>query len=262
MTENVRVPSVAGSFYPEGEKELDEMLSMFLGNVKNEKIRGSIKTLIVPHAGYVYSGQTAAYGYALLSGIKIKKVILLGPSHYGMFPGVAESGFQAWQTPLGFVKTFSIRDKIKDKNLVITNPGVHEPEHCLEVQVPFLQKVLGSGFEICPLLTGNVEPDVLSANLVPLLDEKTLLLISSDLSHYHSNERALEIDSAANQAIPKLDLDGLDNAEACGMTAIQTGICIANALGWKAKLLHHATSAEASGDFSSVVGYGCYAFYK
>lgn len=255
----MRVPSVAGSFYPDDAEELESMITKFLGNVSIPKLNGNLRALIVPHAGYIYSGQTAAYGYKLLSQYNnIEKIILLGPSHHALFPGIAESGFEVWKTPLGFVNICSLNLG----KLLITSPQVHEPEHCLEVQVPFLQVVMKNSFTLYPMLTGDIDPVLLADVLMPNLDEKTLLLISSDLSHYHSYEKALDIDAIANQAIPGLNFEKLKNAEACGIKAVQTAMSIADKAEWKGKLLHYTTSADASNDKSSVVGYGSYAFYK
>ncbi len=258
-----REPAVAGTFYPDDEKELREMIEKFLKEAKEVKIEGKLRGLVVPHAGYIYSGPVAAYGYKLLAEQKPQpsKILLIGPAHYGMFHGLAESGEKIWKTPLGLVNAGSIASQIADRSILNIYPPVHRPEHCLEVQLPFLQTVLKTNFTIYPLLSGEVAPTILANALEPLIDEDTIYIASSDLSHYHSYEDARKLDAVANKSVPSLDFRKAEYIEACGKTGIVTLMHIAKSRGWKGKLLDYRNSGDTAGPRNSVVGYGCYAFY-
>lgn len=263
LTEEVREPAVAGAFYPSDENELKKMIEGYLKKAGDTKISGRLRGLVVPHAGYVYSGLTAAYGYKLLMKQKTQpeKILLFGPAHYGMFVGAAESGSTTWMTPIGPVNAGSIASKIEDKGLMHTYPQVHRQEHCLEVQLPFLQKVMKNQFTVYPVLTGEINPAMLANAVEPLIDDDTLYIASSDLSHYHSYADAKRIDSVANQSIPSLDFKKAEYIEACGKTAILTLMQIAKSKGWKGKLLDYRNSGDTAGPKDGVVGYGAYAFY-
>lgn len=260
----VRYPAVAGSFYPSDENELRKMIRDYLSKAKDVDIKGRLRALVEPHAGYIYSGPVAAYGYKLLEkhSAKIKKVLLIGPSHYAAFFGVAESNADEWETPIGKVSAGSARAFVRNKELITTNPDVHAPEHCLEVQLPFLQSVL-KDFVIYPLLTGNVNSEELAMALVDQIDDSTLIIVSSDLSHYKPYDTALRIDSIANKAVPSLDIEKFEReGDACGKTAILTLMHIAKKKKWKGKLLDYRNSGDTAGPKDAVVGYGCYAFYE
>lgn len=258
--EIIRRSAVSGYFYPGNSKELKNMVNDFLKKAKAKKISGKIKGLVEPHAGYIYSGLTAAYGYKLLSQLDKNrkwKIILLGPSHHAYFSGAAISTTDFWLTPLGKVRV----EKIKIEGL-LDIPEARLYEHSLEVQLPFLQCVLND-FSIIPILTGEIDPKELSDILIPILDDKTIIITSSDLSHFHSYEEANKIDKIANEAIPKLEIKKVEEeVEACGKTGILTLMHIAKKMKWKGKLLHFCNSGDVTGDKSQVVGYGCYAFYQ
>jgi len=255
----VRVPAVAGSFYPDDAEELKKMITDFLNKAKPKKVK-NLKALIVPHAGYIYSGPVAAYGYKLLEKGQFKKVIGVGPSHYGAFPGASEDDSTGWQTPLGTVKTGRL-SKFAKPNTIGCYPQAHAPEHSLEVQLPFLQMTLGNEFTFYPLLTGAVTPALLADALEPAMDDDTLLLVSSDLSHYHPYGDATRIDKIANEAIPKLDLKKGELIDACGRVGILAAIQIARSKNWSSTLLDYRNSGDTAGPKSGVVGYGAYAFY-
>lgn len=262
MGGNARPPAVAGTFYPDDPVELRSMIAEFLDKAALAAAPGVPRAMVVPHAGYIYSGPVAACGYKLLSGHSggVRRVILLGPSHYGAFFGAAESGSECWETPLGVVNTWSLKAELRNSELITVIPEVHAPEHSLEVQIPFLQSVMKDGFSICPMLTGDVSPKALADALAPALDKNTFLIASSDLSHYHTYDDAVSTDSIANYAIPKLDFERLKGAEACGMTAIRTLMHIAKLKGWEGRMLDYRNSGDTAGDRARVVGYGCYAF--
>ncbi len=241
----VRDAAVAGSFYPAGADELEKLIDEYLENADPEPSE-NLKGLILPHAGYVYSGAVAAYGYKLLE--KQKKILALGPSHYAMFPGLVESGMAKWETPFGKVKTYSIGLK--------QYPAAHRPEHSLEVQLPFLQKVL-KDFEFDPILTGEVSPTE-GADTLEKRDD--FLLISSDLSHYMPYDDALEKDRNTLSMIEKNDLEGfLAKGDACGRTGIAIAMELAKRKGWKFRILKYANSGDTAGARDNVVGYAAIA---
>jgi AmmeMemoRadiSam system protein B len=258
--EIIRHSVVSGYFYPGNPKELKDMINGFLKKVDIKKISGEVKGLVEPHAGYVYSGLTAAYGYKILSQFnknKKWKIVLLGPSHHGYFPGAAMSTADYWLTPLGKVKV----EKTKIDGL-LDIPEAHLNEHSLEVQLPFLQCVLND-FSIIPILIGEADPKELSEILKPILDDSTIIIVSSDLSHFHSYREAKKIDKVADDSIPKLEIKKVEEkVEACGKTGILTVMNIAKEMGWKGELLHSCNSGDVTNDKSQVVGYGCYGFFK
>jgi MEMO1 family protein len=241
----VRNAAVAGSFYPAGADELERLIDEYLERADPEPSE-NLKGIIVPHAGYIYSGAVAAYGYKLLGGQK--KVIALGPSHYAMFPGLAESGMAKWETPFGKVKTYSIGLR--------SYPAAHRPEHSLEVQVPFLQKVLGD-FEFDPILTGEITPGE-GSDILEKYDD--FLLVSSDLSHYMPYDDALEKDRKTLSMIEKNDLEGFAaEGDACGRAGISIAMELARRKGWKFRVLKYANSGDSAGPKDNVVGYGAIA---
>jgi AmmeMemoRadiSam system protein B len=250
----IRKSAVEGMFYPSDADELNEMIDKFLKNAKETKIDGETKAIIVPHAGYFYSGQTAAYAYKLLEKFKgKKKIILLGPSHQFYFEGIAADVNEYWQTPLGKVKVIASEfDKLEN---------AHAEEHCLEVQIPFLQKVLKE-FEILPLVLCETDPKDVAEKIIPLLDKDTLIVISSDLSHYHPYDEAVRLDKATNEAVEKLDYHSAESKEACGIIPILTAIEIAKKLKWKCRLLKYMNSGDVMGDRGNVVGYSSFVMYK
>jgi len=259
MELNIRKPAVAGMFYPSGAKSLGAALQSYFQNVPIGETIGALKAIIVPHAGYVYSGQVAACGFAALerwnaarSGDRPAKIILLGPSHRTFIREVVEDGHAFWETPMGRVKTWA--------NGFSPKEWVHREEHCLEVEVPFLQHILGD-FEILPLVAGQVDAPAAAKEIIPLLDDDTLLVVSSDLSHYYEYRNATRLDRATISAIEDLDVDAFQRVgEACGRFPILIAMHIALELGWKCRLLHYANSGDVTGDKSSVVGYAALEF--
>lgn len=249
---STRRAAVAGAFYP-GGRDVGNMVDNFLKSVPEASIEGELKALIVPHAGYVYSGKVAAYAYALLRKYKKSRIILLGPSHHVYFNDVVSDVNEYWETPLGRVKVAeSSFPKLGE---------AHLDEHCLEVQLPFLQRIFGE-FEILPLVAGDADPRAIAKKLVKMLDDKTILIASSDMSHYHDYDTAVKLDKAGINTILELDYDkARAELDACGKIPIMTVIDLAKRLGWKCKLLDYKNSGDATGDKSSVVGYASLAFY-
>ncbi|MEM4257212.1 MAG: AmmeMemoRadiSam system protein B [Candidatus Diapherotrites archaeon] len=251
----VRRPSVAGSFYPVSKKELSNLIDNLLERAKTFSLSGTLRALVCPHAGFVYSGVVAAVAYKQLFSRQNEslKVLILGPSHFVAFSGAAVSGYLEWETPLGRVRTLEV-------GFPEFYPA-HLDEHSIEVQLPFLQKVL-KNFTINPIVVGDYEPKSLAIALEPLVDDKTLVIASSDLSHYHSYKKAVALDSVANKAIPSLDFDSVEGIEACGKIPVIALMYLAKRFSWKGVFLDYKNSGDTAGDRQRVVGYGAYAFYE
>ncbi len=253
----IRKAAVAGYFYPKKSEELLKMVSNYIENSDDKKINGDVKGFIMPHAGYMYSGRVAAVGYKMLRKASKKRIILIGPSHFLPFIGASVSNHEYWETPLGKVKV----EKIKS-DFFIDFPEAHTSEHSLEVQLPFLQATL-KDFSIIPIVIGDVNVKKMADALIPLIDDDTVIIASSDLSHYHHYNDAKSLDDIANKFIPKLDLKTVEKkVEACGRSGILVLMYIAKKLKWKAKKIYYCNSGDVTGDKSQVVGYGCYVFYK
>jgi AmmeMemoRadiSam system protein B/AmmeMemoRadiSam system protein A len=323
MPKIIRRPAVAGQFYPADEGELREIIDRYLENAETPQppfIRGAtppnpplrkgrvistllvkggeggfkgveVMAVIVPHAGYVFSGSVAAYAYKELKGRKIKTAVLVGNAHSAYFQGIAVDDSDVWQTPLGLVevdKNFAEKLMRADKAISF-NGEAHQNEHSLEVQLPFLQTVLTTGFKIVPILFGNeAEPSSESSELGSLsgklaralpiiLREDDLVVISSDMSHYPSYKDAERIDNQTLELIKTGDMAGLErhisevenenvpNEQTllCGIDGVKTIMELANIMGWQAEILKYANSGDSSyGDKESVVGYGAVAYAK
>jgi len=265
--ERIRPAAVAGSFYPGSTEHLRHTVEALLAQASPPAFGGKLRGLIVPHAGYIYSGPVAATGYKTVKNSQFDssqfQVVLLGPAHHVYFVGAATLDVDTWQTPLGLVKSSQelITHALKHGDL-LDNPHAHAPEHSLEVQLPFLQVVLPH-CTIFPVLTGECDYRELARVLSSYLDELDLVIVSSDLSHYYSYDEAVERDALAHRAIESFDFTLMeDHVEACGKTAILTLMEIAKDHGWKAKLLDYRNSGDTAGDKFRVVGYGCYAFFE
>ena len=258
-----RKAAVAGSFYPGKKKALSEMISAFRKDcVKTPKLKGELRGLIVPHAGYIYSGIVAAAGYALLASKKKqpKKIVLVGPSHNAYFLGLARAPSTDWETPLGTVSAGAIEDLCGKSSTVIPSEEAHAKEHCLEVQLPFLQEVMHKAFTIYPVLTGEISPYAAADYLSKAFEDRNaFLIVSSDLSHYLPYDKAKQTDALTNGIIDRLDFDNALKIDACGRTGIRIGMHLAYKLGWKISLADYKTSGDTAGDKDRVVGYGCHA---
>ncbi|MBS3118088.1 AmmeMemoRadiSam system protein B [Candidatus Woesearchaeota archaeon] len=252
-----RQPVVAGMFYPKNPDELKQMLSSFLEQAEEIKLKEKLRALIVPHAGYIYSGIVAAQGYKLLTKNQFQKVILLGPSHYVAFydAAIADEDFL---TPLGKVKVGEINNWIKE-GLVEVSSEAHTKEHSLEVQLPFLQETLGDRFELYALVLGTVNEAKLAKFISEKLDEDTIVVVSSDLSHYLPYNKAVLKDNQTLNNILKGDAANLD---ACGRIPIKVLMHLAELKGWKPKLLDYRNSGDTAGDKGTVVGYASMAWVE
>lgn len=263
---NVRPPAVADMFYPGSANRLKQMILEYLEKAKPPKVDGRLKGLIVPHAGYIYSGPVAAYSYKLLRGLDPDvrwKILLLGPSHQMPFSGAAAPIFDQWKTPLGLVDVKDIREEIKEKESIIDIPGAGLEEHSLEVQVPFLQMVL-KDFVLYPLVLGNLRSDFLANDLLKFCKkDDVIVIVSTDLSHYMEYGEAKKTDLATSEAVCDIDVDKMiEIGDACGKTGVLTLMYIAKELGWKCKLLDYRNSGDTAGTKDQVVGYGAFAMFN
>lgn len=261
---NVRKPAVAGSFYPADPEKLRRTVQELLAAAHSES--PVPKAIIVPHAGYIYSGPIAASAYAPLIWVEerphpIQRVVLLGPAHYTAFDGLAASSADAFETPLGPVPidTPSIK-RIQDLPQVQLIDLAHRKEHSLEVQLPFLQEVLGS-FLLVPLAVG-FSPSEDVADVMDALWEAqgTIIVVSSDLSHYYDYDTARRLDAATSQAIEALQPEKISPEQACGSYVISGLLTLARRRGWTARTTDLRNSGDTAGDRESVVGYGAFLF--
>jgi AmmeMemoRadiSam system protein B/AmmeMemoRadiSam system protein A len=261
----VRPPAVAGLFYPDRRDALDRALDDALVEARpvSPPARRPPKALIVPHAGYVYSGPVAASGYRRLEGVRgrIRRVVLLGPVHRVPVRGLALPGVDAFDTPLGRVPLDADAiAALADLPQVIVSAAAHAREHSLEVQLPFLQRWLGS-FALVPLAVGDASAGEVAEVLERLWgDDATLVVISSDLSHYHPYDEARAIDAATVQAILAGDAR-LGHDQACGATPVAGLLEVARRRGLVADLCDLRNSGDTAGDRTRVVGYASVAFH-
>jgi AmmeMemoRadiSam system protein B/AmmeMemoRadiSam system protein A len=271
--ENVKDPAVAGTFYPADKKSLQNTVDTFLTKAEKAPGTGKLMVLISPHAGYMYSGQVAAYGYKQIQGGDIKKVILIGPSHQVGFKGASIYTKGSFKTPLGDVK---INEKIAEDLLnetadVRVYPEAFEKEHSLEVQLPFLQRVL-KDFTIVPILIGSPTKKTfehLVSKLTDIIDEKTLLVASTDLSHHHDYSAAKEMDSKVISAIERLsitdiiELLGTGKSEMCGGFPVVIVMEVARRSGANLGVVfRRANSGDVTGEKDKVVGYASIGLYR
>lgn len=282
VAQRVREPAVAGLFYPGEAAKLSKALDALLAAAPEHCIP-RLKGLVCPHAGYEYSGQTAAIAYKLLAGRDVRTVVVMGPSHYALLRGACIPNADDYRTPLGLVP---ISEKAKvlakvapfalESRGLVQRPawwrqapkaapeeGQDTPEtweHSVEVQVPFLQKVL-KNFKLLPILVGEADPEQMAKALAEQIDDHTIVVASSDLSHYHTYEAAKGLDSRCVKAIGDMDIDAMRSQEACGKLPILTLLHLARQKGWKAQVLDYRNSGDVTGDKDHVVGYAGVAFY-
>lgn len=261
-TASIRPAAVAGYFYPDDPQVLQAQIGEMLSTAVPLESVSLPKALIVPHAGYVYSGPVAASAYAAASGLRdvVRRVVLLGPAHRMPVEAFALPAAQFFSTPLGQIP-ISRNDwlALQARADVVVDDRPHALEHSLEVQLPFLQTILDA-FELVPLLVGDASPAQVAEVLTQLWGgPETLIVISSDLSHYHPYPQACCTDRSAVEQILKLR-PGLDHEQACGATPINGLIRAAAPHGLEPHLLDLRNSGDTAGDRSRVVGYASIAF--
>lgn len=261
MTYAVREPAVAGTFYP---ADPDELRSMLQGYLQHAHPPHTIpRAMILPHAGYIYSGPVAASGYSCLLNNRaaFHRVVLLGPAHRVPFRGLAAPSSATFMTPLGAV---AIDQDAIEGLLALPQVHVldeaHRLEHSLEVHLPFLQLSLDE-FTLVPLVVGEANAEEVCEVIETLAsDTGTLVIVSSDLSHYHEYETARQLDAATTRKIETLDFDSLGYDQACGRNPVSGLLLYAQRHGMSATTLDLRNSGDTAGPHDQVVGYGAYAF--
>jgi AmmeMemoRadiSam system protein B len=258
----VRRAAVAGHFYPSAPQQLRTMVARLLDEAAAPPLKP--KAVIAPHAGYVYSGGVAGEAFATLRGASgIARAVVIGPAHYVAVPGIAVPNADAFETPLGRVPLDrAALAAISDLPAVVVADAPHAPEHALEVELPFLQILLGN-FALVPLLAGDVEPDQVAEVLGRLWGgEETLVVVSSDLSHYLDYDSARRIDGETAEAIERGDWQELRPDRACGYLPIAGLLVEAGRRRLEPRRLTLKNSGDTAGAKSSVVGYGAWAFIE
>ncbi len=279
--QQIRPAVVAGLFYPAAPDELRRNVDRLLAQAKSAGIK-NLRGIVCPHAGYEFSGRTAAAAYKQLANGDWKRAIVLAPSHYALFRGAALVGCDGLATPLGTLPVDPLSGKLAKLSPLAVDPSAEvrrpawamrspvEPtgpetpftwEHALEVQLPFLQRALPKA-AVVPIVLGEVDPADVARTLDQELSPQTLLIASSDLSHFHAEAEARRLDTACVEAICDLDVKRMADQEACGKGPILVLMHLARQKRWKAQLLDQSTSADASGDRTQVVGYAAIAFYE
>jgi MEMO1 family protein len=274
---------VAGLFYPADPAVLSSTIERLLEAAPSHYIP-RLRGLVCPHAGYEFSGRTAATAYKTLAGREIQTVVLLAPSHYALLQGASISDVDGYRTPLGVVplsekaKALSgVAPFVLEPKCPVQRPGWWQQapkpapeegqdtpdtwEHSAEVQVPFLQKTL-KNFKLLPVVFGRVDPEQVARVLAGQLDAESIVVASSDLSHYHPYAEAQTLDGRCVKAICALDVEAMKTQEACGQGPVLALMHLAQLKGWKAQLLDCRNSGDATGDKSRVVGYSAIAFFE
>jgi AmmeMemoRadiSam system protein B/AmmeMemoRadiSam system protein A len=258
---SVRQPAVAGTFYPADRAELENSVMAYLNSPLAWDIPA--KALVVPHAGHVYSGAIAGAAYASVRHLadQIQRVVLLGPAHRVAFKGIAVPSADAHATPLGEVAVdwAGVAEALSLPQVQLSD-AAFEGEHSLEVHLPFLQRALGD-FKLVPLLVGDAKPEGVEQVLRKLWGgPETLIVISTDLSHFHNYEAAQKLDANASQAIETFNVAALSGDLACGFRPLSGLLRAAERLDLRPTTLDVQNSGDTAGDKSRVVGYGSYAF--
>ncbi|WP_411062915.1 AmmeMemoRadiSam system protein B [Vibrio rotiferianus] len=257
---HVRPPTVAGRFYPHSPQQLSSMIESW-ERPSACRFLPVIRAMVVPHAGYIYSGEVAAGVCQFLKSQadRIHRVILLGPSHHFSFLGCALPSVDWFSTPLGNIEVDrEWRAILAQQQDVVVSDDAHAPEHCLEVQLPLLQTYLGA-FRILPILTSRISPARMAELLDPVwLDEESLLVVSSDLSHYHSYRQAQRLDQQTCEQIEAYQAT-LKPEQACGSTAINALLLLAKGRGYQLSRAMLINSGDTEyGNQQRVVGYASY----
>ncbi|MGB8020346.1 MAG: AmmeMemoRadiSam system protein B [Candidatus Nanopelagicales bacterium] len=264
----IREAAVAGRFYTGGADRLAAEVDGYLEEARAAGVTpvgGALKAIVVPHAGHIYSGPIAAYSYAAIDASTVERVVLLGPAHFIPVDGIGVSSARAWRTPLGDVPldgevAADLRERFGSVHPADT---AHAPEHSLEVQVPFLQRVLKEGWRLVPLLVGSDIPDEVAALITRCAElPGTLIVVSTDLSHYMDYEAAIARDARTIRAILDRNADGIGDWDACGRHPLRGLLRAAAANGWTARLLDARNSGDTAGDRDRVVGYSAIAFVQ
>ena len=259
----IRQAAVAGMFYPGNPWELESTVDNFIASAETAQV--SPRALIVPHAGYIYSGPVAATAYKALIPLKhkIKRVILAGPSHRVPFYGCALSSADYFSTPLGKIPVDqNANQALVERGLAKFFDAAHAQEHSLEVHLPFLQRTL-EDFLLVPIVVGEASADEV-ADIFEFFwsDEANFFVVSSDLSHYHPYNEARQIDTATSEAIVHLHPERIGPEQACGVRPVNGLLKLAQRHHLSVDLLDLRNSGDTAGDKTQVVGYGAYAIHE
>ena len=257
----IKEPSVAGSFYTNDKQTLENQIRTFADKNKNE-YEYRTRAVIVPHAGLIYSGRLAYEGISQIDS-NVKNIFIFAPAHRVAFEGIALSSFDKWKTPLGEIEVNQdICKELQEKFNAKFNDKAIEPEHAIEIEVPIIQSIF-EDVKIIPILIGRSDFQI----VIDILDEyyknsENGFVISSDLSHFLSDEKAKGIDNKTAQMIEAGDINGFRFEQACGAIGIAGLVEFANKNNYSIIRIDMTNSSEASGDKSSVVGYGCWFLYE
>ncbi|MBF0356972.1 MAG: AmmeMemoRadiSam system protein B [Magnetococcales bacterium] len=263
QAQNIRPAAVAGTFYPQDPQELRSMVQSFLAKAPLAA-EGEPPAFVSPHAGFIYSGQVAAYGYKNLKKAPIerpRRVFVLAPSHRVYLDGVSVGNYSAYQTPLGDItldqETIEKLLKLPD---VTNNPASHKMDHALEVQLPFLQETVVN-FRLVPIMFGDISGGQLADIVATCWQQEDLIIVSSDLSHFHPYQQAQKLDQNSHDAVLSQQPREIESCEACGRTGIAALLEMARRQKWQPSLSKYCNSGDTAGDKNSVVGYATYLFH-
>jgi MEMO1 family protein len=266
-----RPSPIAGRWYPADPQQLASMVDKFLTNARPYKAEGEVVAVVAPHAGYIYSGAVAGSAFAPLRGMKPDVVVVVSPMHQPHSQPLLTSAHSAYCTPLGLVpidreKLAALDDCLQAGGGLRLSPLVNDMEHSLEIELPFLQRVLPEGFRLVPIMvrhqTFQVAYNLGQALAEILQDCSAILVASTDLSHFFPQEIAISLDAEVIKRLEEFDPEALLVADeegkgfACGHGALAAVLWAAKGLGAdRIKVIHYATSADVTGDFDQVVGY-------
>jgi len=262
----IRKAAVAGRFYPSDARELQRMVDELLGHAEPKNARATTpKAIIVPHAGFIYSGPIAASAYIALQTARrtISRVVLMGPAHRVPVRGLALPASEAFATPLGlvFIDQTAV-NALRELPQVFMLDDAHTTEHCLEVHLPFLQSVLAQ-FQLVPMVVGAARAEEVAEVLEHLWGgPETLIVISSDLSHYHDYQTAQRMDRATSDAIEHFAYENIHSDQACGRIPLSGLLLVARERGMTAHTIDLRNSGDTAGPHDEVVGYGAYVFHE
>jgi len=278
MALDVRPSPLAGRWYDDDPEVLARSVDGYLDSAQLPDLEGEVIAVIAPHAGHTYSGAVAGYAFAALRGRSPDLVAVIAPMHHPYYEPLITTAHEAYSTPLGNIlvdkDTLNELDSVLKSELLFgLSPVENDPEHSLEIELPFLQRALSSGWKLLPVMVRVREASIserFGKALAKILRGKNFVLVAStDLSHFYNQQTALTYDRAMLNAIESFDPDGAFDLEragkgfACGLGALTAVMWAARELGAdKVKVLRHATSGNVTGDYSSVVGYGAAAILK
>jgi MEMO1 family protein len=269
---SIRPSSIAGTWYPANPQALAHSVDAYLDQAQLPELTGQVLAIIAPHAGHTYSGSVAGHAFATLRGLAPALVAVLSPMHHAYSEPLLTTAHDAYATPLGEIRVdsqavFDLDSRLRTKLGFGLTPVANDPEHSLEIELPFLQRVLQPPFELLPVMlraqTSDVSRQVGEALAETLRDKDALLVASTDLSHFYDQATANELDSTILEQVAAFSPEGIfelyrdAKGEACGIGALAAVLWAARALGADTvKVLKHATSGDVTGDFQRVVGYG------